>query len=78
MFKKNLKTLFNRKQFIMKNKMKLLLLLSLFYNLTLSAQNSEQHIEVPKAVEEAPQEETFVIVEKMPEFPGGQAALMQY
>jgi TonB family protein len=32
----------------------------------------------PKAVEESPQEETFVIVEKMPEFPGGPAALMQY
>ena len=30
------------------------------------------------AVEEAPQDETFVIVEQMPEFPGGQAALMQY
>jgi protein TonB len=32
----------------------------------------------PKAVEVAPEEETFVIVEQMPEFPGGQAALMQY
>ncbi len=41
-------------------------------------QDSEQFIKAPKAVEEAPQEETFVIVEKMPEFPGGQAALMHY
>lgn len=41
-------------------------------------ENSEQVIQAPKAVEEAPQEETFVIVEQMPEFPGGQAALMQY
>ena len=41
-------------------------------------QDSEQLIQAPKAVEEAPQEETFVIVEKMPEFPGVQAALMQY
>jgi TonB family protein len=41
-------------------------------------QDSEQLIQQPKAVEESPQEETFVIVEKMPEFPGGQAALMQY
>ena len=41
-------------------------------------QDSEQLIQAPKAVEEAPQEETFVIVEKMPEFPGGQAALMHY
>ncbi|MFY8185909.1 MAG: hypothetical protein ACOVLD_07590, partial [Bacteroidia bacterium] len=39
-------------------------------------QDSEQLIQAPKAFEEAPQEETFVIVEKMPEFPGGQAALM--
>ncbi len=41
-------------------------------------QDSEQLIQAPKAVEESPQEETFVIVEKMPEFPGGQAALMHY
>jgi TonB family protein len=41
-------------------------------------QNSEELIQAPKAVEEAPQDEIFVIVEKMPEFPGGQAALMQY
>ena len=41
-------------------------------------QDSEQLIQASKAVEEAPQEETFVIVEKMPEFPGGQAALMHY
>jgi periplasmic protein TonB len=51
----------------------------LISNLSIAqSQNTEQLIQAPKAMEEAPQEETFVIVEKMPEFPGGQAALMQY
>jgi TonB family protein len=53
-----------------------LLLISIVSNA--QVQDSEQLIQQPKAVEESPQEETFVIVEKMPEFPGGPAALMQY
>ncbi|TVR78629.1 MAG: energy transducer TonB [Chitinophagaceae bacterium] len=39
----------------------------------------EEVIEIPEYVEEAPEEdEIFTIVEDMPEFPGGEAALMRY
>jgi protein TonB len=42
-------------------------------------QNKKETMQAPSvAVEEAPQDETFVFVEQMPEFPGGQKALMQY
>lgn len=43
-----------------------------------SQQTAPQSVIPPPPVEEAPQEEIFVVVEQMPEFPGGQAALMQY
>jgi protein TonB len=57
----------------------LLILMMLLVQLSYAQSQSSEQIALPsKAVEEAPQEETFVIVEKMPEFPGGQAALMQY
>ncbi len=62
----------------MKNKIILLIIVPLFYHFNLFAQHDEVVPPPPKAMEEAPQEETFVIVEKMPEFPGGQTALMQY
>lgn len=45
-------------------------------NLVTLAQNK---VEAPKAEEAvAPENEIFTIVEQMPEFPGGQSALMQY
>jgi TonB family protein len=62
--------------------MKKIILAMLFFSLAktpfVQAQNAEQIAMPPKPTEEAPQDETLVIVEKMPEFPGGQAALMQY
>jgi protein TonB len=45
---------------------------------TFAQNNTQNTVKSVSSVEEAPQEETFVIVEQMPEFPGGQAALMQY
>ena len=52
------------------------LILLLHFSSHLNAQSRD--IDVPPPVEQAPEEETFVIVEQMPEFPGGQAALMNY
>ncbi len=48
-----------------------------------STDDQTEYIEIKEianiAVEEEPEEEApFMVVEKMPEFPGGQAALMQY
>lgn len=55
------------------------LVVFLFISINTFAQNNPQKTEPNTApIEEAPQEETFVIVEQMPEFPGGQGALMQY
>lgn len=62
----------------MKSKIILLITVSLFYHFNLFAQHDELAPPPPKSTEEAPHDETFVMVEKMPEFPGGQAALMQY
>lgn len=54
-------------------------LLFLFVSLNAFAQNNSQIApEEVRPVLEAPQEETFVIVEQMPEYPGGLTALMEY
>lgn len=53
------------------------IILLLFFSSQLDAQSRDGDVP-PPPVEEAPQEETFVVVEQMPEFPGGQAALMNY
>ena len=64
----------------MKLKILLFTVFLIHLSLVLSAQNrAEDNIALPPApMEEAAQEETLVIVEQMPEFPGGQAALMKY
>jgi protein TonB len=64
----------------MKLKILFFTVLLMHFSLVLSAQNTtEDNIALPPVpVDEAAQEETFVIVEQMPEFPGGQAALMKY
>lgn len=62
----------------MKNSFLVLTLLLLSKLTFAQTQDSEPINPAPKTELEAPQEETFVIVEKMPEFPGGQAALIQY
>jgi protein TonB len=56
----------------------LLILFVLFSIKTCFSQTQNSEVIAPDAVEVAPQEETFVIVEKMPEYPGGQSALMNY
>jgi len=58
----------------------LVLVLSLISLVTLAqTQSTTSKINaLTQPVEEAPEEETFVFVEQMPEFPGGQGALMQY
>lgn len=61
----------------MKKRCIVIMLLLFCKTIIAQTQNTEQ-IDVPKAVEEAPHDETFVIVEQMPEFPGGSAALINY
>ncbi len=64
----------------MKLKILFFTVLLMNFSLVLSAQNTaEDNTALPPVpMDEAAQEETFVIVEQMPEFPGGQAALMKY
>ena len=64
----------------MKLKILLFTVFLIHLSLVLSAQNrAEDNTALPPVpMDEAAQEETFVIVEQMPEFPGGQAALMKY
>ena len=64
----------------MKLKILFFTVLLMHFSLVLSAQNTAEDNTAfpPVPMDEAAQEETFVIVEQMPEFPGGQAALMKY